>query len=272
MDEIIKSHFWLDLIPLWGVFLLTIAIVILSLKFGSFLGNRKRRCSGIESDPSVNTIIGATLGLLGFLLVFTFGISAERFQMRLQLLLDEINGIGTTYLRAGLLPEPHCSQIRKLLREYVDIRVNLAKVKKSEQEKILQAMQHSESLQNQIWQHAEAIAVAARNPPIDALFIDSLNKLIDLQTSRATVFRYRIPMVIWNVLYFITILSMLTVGYQLGLSGKSSFNLIIVLTLTFAMVIVLIADLDRVSEGRLQVSQQPMIELQLKLEQGQPTQ
>ena len=45
----------------------------------------------------------------------------------MQLLLDEVNAIGTTYLRAGLLLEPHQSEIRTLLREYVDIRVSLAK-------------------------------------------------------------------------------------------------------------------------------------------------
>jgi len=77
---------------------------------------------------------------------------------------------------------------------------------------------------------------------------------------------YRIPAPIWNALYFITILSMITVGYQSGLSGKSGIKVGIVLAFTFSAVVFLIADLDRATEGSLQVSQQPMLEFQKKLQ------
>lgn len=261
-----ENQIWLDWLPMWAIFLLTIAVVMLSIWIGTVLGNRRRRRPEHESESSLGTIIGATLGLLGFLLVFTFGLAAERLQARKQLLLSEINAIGTTYLRAGLLLEPHKSEIRKLLREYVDIRANLAKEKTSLLEKIREARQRSDLLQDQMWQHAEAIAKADRSSEIDALFINSLNEMIDLQTSRVTVFKYRIPTTIWNVLFFITILSMVTVGYQAGLSGKSCFKIGIVLALTFAIVILLIVDLDRAIEGSLRVSQKPMLELQKKLE------
>ena len=97
------------------------------------------------------------------------------------------------------------------------------------------------------------------------LFISSLNEMIDLHTSRLTVFRYHIPPPIWCTLYFITILSMATVGYQIGLSGKKAFKVGIVLAMTFSAVVFLVADLDRATEGHLQVSQRPMFELQQKL-------
>jgi hypothetical protein len=260
-----KTDFWLDCFPIWSVFIFTLAVALISMQIGIFLGIRKKRRSANENDAQLGTIIAATLGLLGFLLVFTFGIAADRLQMRMQLLLDEINAIGTTYLRAGLLPDPHNVEIRKLLREYVNLRLDLAKQKTSKKEKLQQFTKRSEELQDQMWQHAQAIVMADRTSPIDALFIDSLNKMIDLQTSRLTVFTYRIPPPIWNVLYIISILSMLLVGYQLGISGKSGFNFGFILASTFSMLILLIADLDRVAEGTLQVSQKPMIELQMKL-------
>ena len=261
-----KSDFWLDQIPLWGVFLLTIAVVLLSIGIGTLLGKRGRHRPDHATEASLGTIIGATLGLLAFMLAFTFGIAAERLQARRQLLLDEVNAIGATYLRAGLLLEPHQSEIHKLLREYVEIRVSLAKEKSSRLiEKLREARARSEALQDQMWSHADALAKADRSSEIDALFISSLNEMINLHTSRVTVFAYRIPTAIWNVLYFITILSMVTVGYQAGLSGKSSFRVGLVLALTFATVILLIADLDRATEGRLKVSQQPMTDLQQKL-------
>jgi len=266
-----KSDFWLDQIPLWGVFLLTAAGVLFSIGIGTLLGKRRSRRPDHATEASLGTIIGATLGLLAFLLAFTFGMAAERLQARRQLLLDEVNAIGATYLRAGLLLEPHQSEIHKLLREYVEIRVSLAKEKSSRLiEKLREARARSEALQDQMWSHADALAKMDRSSEIDALFISSLNEMMNLHTGRVTVFAYRIPTAIWNVLYFITILSMVTVGYQAGLSGKSSFRVGLVLALTFATVILLIADLDRATEGRLKVSQQPMIDLQQKLNAQEP--
>jgi hypothetical protein len=67
-------------------------------------------------------MVGAALGLLAFILAFTFGLAAARFDNRRQVLLDEANAIGTTYLRAGVLPE-RSEQIRTLLRDYVSTRL-----------------------------------------------------------------------------------------------------------------------------------------------------
>ncbi|OHB49406.1 MAG: hypothetical protein A2Y10_19440 [Planctomycetes bacterium GWF2_41_51] len=259
-----EKEIWLDYFPMWGIFVLTIAVVMVSMRIGRYLGNRRRRKPDHESEASLGTIIGSTLGLLGFLIVFSFGLAAERFQQRKQILLDEINAIGTTHLRAGLLAEPHKNEIRDLLKQYVDIRANLPNII-MQSEKLEDARNRSEELQEEIWDHVEAFAKAARDSEMDALFIESLNKMIDLHTVRITVFHYRIPTTIWAVLYFTTIVSMLTVGYQAGISGKSSLKVGIVLALIFTIVIMLIVDLDRAASGSLQVSQKPMLELQHKL-------
>jgi hypothetical protein len=262
-----KSDFWLDQIPLWGVFGLTVALVLLTIGIGTFVGQRRRRQPEHEAETPLGTITGATLGLLAFMLAFTFGIASERFQARKQLLLDEVNAIGTTYLRAGLLLEPHRSEISKLLREYVDIRANLAREDMFQQVKKLQeTFSRSQMLQDRMWSHAVAMAQADSRSQIYALFISSLNEMIDLHNSRVTVMQYHIPTTIWYALYFITILCMVMVGYQVGLSGKSNFKVGIVLALTFSSVIFLIADLDRATEGYLHVNQQPMFELQKNMQ------
>jgi hypothetical protein len=266
-----RAVYWLDRVPVWGVFFLVAAAILLSIWIGTLLGSRRRRKPGHEAEAPLGTIIGATLGLLAFMLAFTFGIAAELFQNRRQLLLDEVNTIGTTYLRTELLLEPHRSQVQKLLREYVDIRVTLAREGVTQPpEKLQDALLRSEQLQDQMWSHAVAMAKVDRSSEIDALFISSLNEVIDLQTSRLTVFRYRIPQAIWQALYFITILSMIVVGYQAGLSGKSGLKTALVLALTFASVMMLVADLDRAAEGRFRVSQQPMFDLQKKMQPSMP--
>jgi hypothetical protein len=262
-----KAEFWLDQIPLWGIFLIVVVVAFFSIWIGTLIGRRRRRLPNHETEASLGTSIGAALGLLAFLLTFTFGMAGQHLQIRKQLLLDEVNTIGTTYLRAGMLPQPHKSQIRKLLSEYVDIRVVLAKENApSQRQKFQEFIHHADMLQDKMWSHALALAKVDNRSIINALFIDSLNKMIDLQNSRLTLAGYRIPTVIWNVLYFITILSMLTVGYQAGLSGKSISKVGFLLALIFATVILLIVDLDRIAEGSIRVNQQPMLDLQKKMQ------
>jgi hypothetical protein len=263
--------FWLDKIPLWSVFFFIFILVLVSIWIGIIVGHRRRRNPEFELEASATPIITSILGLLAFMLAFTFGIAAQNFQARRQLLLNEVNAIGTAYLRAGLLLEPQRSQIRKLLSDYVDIRAELSKgVMKGDVRNFDESISRSELLQNQMWSLAESLP-EKRISPLESIFVSSLNEMIDLHTSRLTSLRYRIPTTIWDVLFFITILSMAMVGYQAGLSDKKIIRVGIVLALAFSLVIYLIVDLDRAGEGRMRVGQRPMLELQQKIKMTQNT-
>ena len=262
---------WLEQIPLWGVFCLTVALVLCAIGFGVLLGKRRLRQADHESESSLGTVIGAVMGLLAFMLAFTFSISAERFQTRRELLLQEVNTIYTTYLRAELLREPHRSEVQELLREYVAVRVNLARkisqqTSQQVQETLNDGILQSEEINKQLWTYASALAAADRSSEIDALFISSLNDMIELHNSRATIIGYRIHGPVWLILYCITVLTMLTVGYQEGIAGKGSLKMALVLAFTFSAVIFLIADLDRIT-GTLRVNQQPLLQLQHKIQE-----
>ena len=105
----------LDVLPLWGLFLAIVVLVLAAIEGGYRLGSYRHRQSGREKEAPVGAMVGATLGLLAFMLAFTFGMAASRFDTRKQLVLDEANAIGTTYLRAAMLPERR-DEIRALLR------------------------------------------------------------------------------------------------------------------------------------------------------------
>ena len=110
------------------------------------------------------------------------------------------------------------------------------------------------------------MAEADRSSEIDALFISSLNEMIDLNTKRMVVaLQYRIPILIWAVLIFVSALTMAAVGFQFGLKGKRSLYANLLLAMTFSAVLFLIRDLDNPGRGWLKVDQQPMIDLQKKL-------
>jgi hypothetical protein len=255
---------WFQELPLAAVFALAVVIVLASLGIGYSIGFRRLQKVGTRDEGPIGSTVGAMLGLLAFMLAFTFGIAASRFDVRKQLLLNEVNAIGTAVLRADLVPEPHATESRRLLKAYVDLRVSLVR----QQVDIASAMAGSEALQRELWSHATQAARADLHSPVVALFVDSLNTVFDLHTTRSTVaLQYRIPLRIWTGLLTVAVLSMIAVGYQFGLSGRRNILIALVLTLAFSTVVLIIADLDRATQGALQVSQEPMLRLQESLNQ-----
>ena len=192
--------------------------------------------------------------------------TTSRYDARKHLLLEEVNAIETTYLRAGLIPEPQSSDVRKALVRYTDLRVEITQ----HPENMASILQESSRLQDEMWNSAEALAVAdLKNPDIVSLFVDALNTMIDLQTSRVTVaLIHRLPVPMMASLYLLIILSMMGVGYLFGMNGKANMGMIVVLSLSFALVITLINDLDRSGSsgsGFIKISQKPMLDLQQRL-------
>jgi hypothetical protein len=246
----------IDGLPLFALYLITAALVLGSTEAGWRLGNRRRQRPEHEKDAPVGTIVGATIGLLAFLLAFTFGMAASRFDTRKQLVLQEANAIGTAYLRAELLPEPQRGDVRNLLREYAALRVGGVTVIMAPE-----VMARSSALHDHLWAGAVAAGNQSPNSIVVGLFIESLNDVIDLDATRITAGRNRIPDTIWLALYFVTILSMAAIGYQFGLTGEHSWPVSILLALVFTSVLMLIADLDRPQHGWLRVSQQAMVDL-----------
>ena len=192
------------------------------------------------------------LGLLAFILAFTSGMTASRLDDRRQLLLQESNAIGTTDLRAGLLPQRQRDNIRRLLREYADVRL------KGTVANIAETLAQSEQLHRRLWSQAESLVQADMDSELRLLFITSLNEVIDLHQSRKTVgLLYRIP-------------AMVALGSQVGMSGSRWLRGMPVLVAAFSLVIVMIADIDRPGEGNIRVSQQPLADVRQMMPQDAP--
>jgi hypothetical protein len=255
----------LDALPLWGLFLAILLLVLLSVEGGYRLGTYRRSRSEEEKEAPVGAMVGATLGLLAFILAFTFGLAAARFDTRRQVLLDEANAIGTTYLRAGLLPERR-EDIRLLLRDYVDVRLEAVR-----SGNVTEGIRRSERLQDQLW--AQAVAIGETHPTsiVVGLFVQSLNEVIDLHAKRVTAgLRNRIPGAIWMALFAVAVLSLAAMGYHAGLSRTSRSLAELAVAVAFSVVIGLIADLDRPQEGVLKVSQQALIDLRQSMQGPRP--
>ena len=232
----------LDHLSLWEFFGATVVIVLLSIEGGYRLGRFRRRNSDDEKEAPVGAIIGATLGLLAFILAFTFGLAASRFDDRRKIVVEEANAVGTTYLRTGLLPDADADRrvkLRRLLREYVDERLAVVQTGNVDQ-----VLTRTAELHGELWKETELLGRQYPNSIAVGLLVQN-----------------RLPAVIWGVLYLITLLTMIGVGYHAGLSKSRRSPAIVVLVLAFSAILTLVADLDRSREGLLTVSQRAMIDL-----------
>jgi hypothetical protein len=260
-----KSDAPIDVLPLWAFFVCILIIVLLSVEGGYRLGKYRRSRHEEEKEAPLGTMVGAMLGLLAFILAFTFGLAAARFDTRRQVLLDEANAIGTTYLRAGTLPEQG-EKIRSLLREYVGVRLNTVRLGNT-----AEGIRQSEKIQQQLWAEAETVGQKNPNSIVVGLFVQSLNEVIDLHAKRLQAgLRSRIPGAIWLSLFAVAGLSLATMGYHAGLTGTRRSLAILAVAVTFSVVIELIADLDRPQEGVLRISQQALLDVQRSVNPSAP--
>jgi len=249
-------------LPLWIVLLVTMGIIFTAFEGGFLLGRNHSKRSINEKDSPVGPMVGATLGLLAFMLAFTFNVAAEHFNTRRHLVLDEANAIRSTYAMAGMLAQDQCIESRKLLREYVDIRA--ADILTPEE--LQRRISRSGKIQDQLW----SIAMTGETKKIGTnsswLYVDSLSKMINMQTNRINYGMYgKVSASIWVVLYLLVVMGMAAMGYHAGLIGIRGFFAYIVLVLTFSFVLMLIYDLDRPKQRLFKVSQQAMMDLQQSL-------
>jgi len=249
---------FLNNVPYWAVYLGLILLFVLSVEAGYQIGLRTRPKAD-ESSESRNaqagTLLTATLALVSFLLAFTFGMTGSQYDARRYLVIDHANAIGTTFLRAAHLPEPHRTNSRNLLLEYVAHRHIV------DEETSDELMASSAKLEEQLWAEATA-AVKTERSPIVSIYIQSLNEMIDLNAKRGDiVFWTRIPDMLFATLAFLSTLVMVLTGYWLSWTGKRNVFPMALLIVTYATAFLLVIDLDRPLGGFFRVSQQPMIEL-----------
>lgn len=240
--------------PPWALFGLVTVISLLSAEAGAVIGKRRLRKGVHEPEAPVGTAVSAMLGLLAFMLGFTFSITADRFADRKNLVIKQANAIATSYLRASPLPEKQKTEIRKIYRQYISLLTDIH----AEQE-IEANLAQMEELQLQLWQQTASLAEEDIDSELRSLFTASVNEVIDISSERETVgLIFRIPNALWTSLILLTIMSMFTFGYQTGINGSRRIFEMPLLPVAFALIIVLIADMDSTNQNRFKVSYEPL--------------
>jgi hypothetical protein len=252
--------------------LVFLGVMVAASEIGFWVRGRMSAGPSGIGKADIALIVGAVMTLLALLLGFSYSMSVTRFESRRQLVVDEANAIGTTYLRAKTLPEPRSSEIQELLRQYTALRVEMAGMEEYAPEKIRLMDNRTKELHGSLWSHASALS--KENPdPVVAVFLQTLNEMIDLHAKRFAAFRNHVPFSVYLVLLTVSAIALWLLGYYFGAQRKRVQILTTVLAFLVASVMWLIIDLDQPTHGAIRTNQQSLLDLQqdLSRESGNAT-
>lgn len=257
-----------DQFPLWLLFLATVMVLLLAIEAGFRLAPRSKDKAVKAQTSQVRAVMGAVLGLGAFMLAFTFASAQQHYEQRVMNMVEEARLLNDAFLRADFLPEPGRSQVQQLLHEYTAGRVAFAGYARSgDWDSALPLLARSRIIHQELWDLAVATPAAndADRQQRDQ-FAALVQGIIHAQTQRIqAALMNRISWVVWATLYLTGCMGMLVVGYQAGLTTRRSPVATATLALAFALVMMLIVDLDRPLMSLFSINDQVMVDLEQRM-------
>jgi hypothetical protein len=243
------------------VFISLMLIAEASFRFGS-----KRISTHAETKDLIAGIHAEIRSVLALLLGFSFAMAVSRFDNRRALIVDEADAIGTAYLRARFVSEPHRSTIGDLLQKYVDLRLASAESGRSIAE-LSSIEAETARLQAQLWDLTLA-ATEQNKVNMPTLFVQSLNEVFHLRAKRIAALANHVPGSVIILLFVCAAIDIAGFGYSSGLHGRRVRHTIIALCLLVGVVMLFILDLDQPTRGWIRDSQESMTNVRASMQRA----
>jgi amino acid transporter len=220
-----------------GVFAVTFVTLCLAAYIADFI-RKRRRTAEVEESEDFDTILTATLTLLGLITGFSFAMATSRYDQRKNYEEAEANAIGTEYTRADLLAAANTAALRELLSKYIDLRISFYRVRDRQQ--LSQIDRETARLQTELW--SVVVHPAQTQPtPIVALAVSGMNDVLNSQGYTQAAWWNRIPPAAWGLLGLVAIFSNLLLGYR---KRRMHHGILLALPMIVSFAFLLIADLD----------------------------
>jgi hypothetical protein len=242
--------------------LVLLVSMALMIELGYRLARQARRDNSESLLSHTGSVQAALLGLLALLLGFTYSQSLSRYEQRSEAVVSEANAIGTTWLRAHLLPISVREAVLQDLRRYQDLRVEAGGVSLVERSARAALLQDSQTVVNRLWESALQAAKDEPSPITTGLFIQSLNEMIDSFGSREAALNRHVPEVVLFLLYGTLLITACVLGFTAGLAGHRASFVTYLMVGLIVIIVFIIIDLDRPRRGLIEVSQKNMLDLQ----------
>jgi hypothetical protein len=245
-------------VPAWLTGLILAILFPLAVEAGFRLhGMFSRRGPDEDSESGAGYIVSAALALLGLLIAFTFSMSANRFEARRHLVVEEANAISTVWLRQQLLAEPERSRLAGLMRDYVKERRAFVAAG-SDRARLDANWASTGALQQRIWTETGAALRAPTAAPLTTAVLQATNDMFDLAASQRAALDAHVPPAILQALILYAAASAGVMGYGLSTGARRHLVASTTLFVLVALTIALIIDLDQPHRGGIRVLQTPL--------------
>lgn len=238
-----------------------------------YLGFVAARYFEADSDPRTDAAFGiaqaSIFGLTTLILAFSFSLTAERFDVRANLVVKEANAISTTYLRASSLHPLDAAHFRSLLKSYTELRLQASAFEPSSQARA-ETSKQTATVTDKLWDLAEVTADAHPGDVELGLLTQALNDTFDASDELTVAGSIHMPETVLALILIVTFASAFMLGLTFGRAGTRSISMAVTFSVLFAVVIFAIVDLDRPERGVVNISLAPL-QAQLDFMNSHPT-
>ena len=233
---------------------------------GRRIGRRRLAHDAEGARAGLGVVEGSVFGLLGLLLAFTFSGATSRFDDRRQLIVQEVNAIGTAWLRIDLLPPDARPAIREGVRQYLDARLSAYR-KLPDLEAAMQDLAISLRIQGEIWTSAVEVSRTDAGAAARMLLLPAMNEMFDIAEARTIAARMHPPPVIFAMLGALALAGALLAGYGMAARQTRSWIHVVGFAAAMAVAIYVIMDLEYPRAGLIRVDQfdQALVDLRASM-------
>lgn len=245
-----------------------LALVLAGIMFGATIlglvvGRSLSRHRDTLREP-FGVVQGALLTLVGLILAFGLAMAVGRYEARRAAVVDDANAIGTAYLRAQTLREPARGQSLPLYAQYADASISLSRtIPGSPAQK--RAIAEGSVLQRRLWHLAGEALDARPAQSAPRLYVESLNQMIDMQTTRVSALNNRVPSAILLVEVIGAATALGLLALYLAILSRGVITVLLAAGLLTLLLFVTF-DLDRPSRGFIRIPATPLLVLRASME------
>jgi len=232
------------MVVVWAFSIALLVGMLICLEIGRRLGKGRLAKDPDGAMSGLGIVESAVFGLYGLLLAFTFFGAPARFDLRRQLIAEEVNDMGTAYLRLDLLPAGSQPSLREQFRRYVDSRIAAFR-KFPDLEAVEIEISKSAKLQAAIWTQAVgATRLPGSDPAAPILLLPALNQMFDITNTRNMAASLHPPLIIFALLFLLALVCSLLAGYGMAKGKSRSWVHIVAFTAITVISVYVILDIE----------------------------
>jgi hypothetical protein len=247
----------------WQLALVLTVIMFGATVVGLAIGRILSRHRETLREP-FGAVQAALLTMVGLVLAFGLAMAVGRYDSRRAAVVDDANAIGTAYLRAQLLGEPVRSRSLPLFVAYTDASLALSRAVPGTAA-ARRAIATESEIQRRLWSLTGTAVAAAPTDSAPRVYVESLNTMIDMQTTRVAALNNRVPSAILLVEVIGAATALALMGLYLGILSRGVATVLLAAGL-LTLLLFVTYDLDRPERGFIKVPSAPLLALRASME------